>query len=292
MKKNLLWMLAAILTCGAMFTSCASNEDSPVQPEPPVLPDQAAMFVQNVLADGRYTPGVMTSAEGKLYYLCLHVADVEEAKAEFLKLLPEGVAETAFEQPVQALYSEMTGYKLYDLQNDETDIITFEVITERMISMMGYAWVELSRDLQEALQANVIIYMPEADNDDLNNIIKSFSNIMSMCQLDQEDPSHIICTMPSKEVYFNLAPAFITTKMMLTSVSTEEGNQVMTVTDNDGNSYGKLTLVPNANTSNGAQLQYLLDEDLQANFQEKSGMKFPIAKMSFFVTEAEEPAAE
>lgn len=26
MKKNLLWMLAAILTCGAMFTSCASED--------------------------------------------------------------------------------------------------------------------------------------------------------------------------------------------------------------------------------------------------------------------------
>lgn len=89
----------------------------------------------------------------------------------------------------------------------------------------------------------------------------------------------------------NLAPAFITTKMVLTSVSTEEGNQVMTVTDSDGNSYGKMTLVPSANTSNGAQLQYLLDEELQANFQEKSGMKMPIAKISFFVAEAE-PAAE
>ena len=291
MKKNLLWMLAAILTCGAMFTSCASNEDSPVQPEPPVLPDQAAMFVQNVLSDGRYTPDVMTSAEGKLYYLCLHVADVEEAKAEFLKLLPEGVAETAFEIPVQSLYREVTGYELNAPQKNGIDSIAFEVITDRMVSMMGYAWVELSRDLQQALQANVIIYMPKADNDDLNNILMSFSNIMSMCQLDPEDPSHIICTMPSKEVYMNLAPAFITTKMVLTSVSTEEGNQVMTVTDNDGNSYGKMTLVPSANTSNGAQLQYLLDEDLQANFQEKSGMKMPIAKISFFVAEAE-PAAE
>ena len=291
MKKNLLWMLAAILACGAMFTSCASNEDSPVQPEPPVLPDQAAMFVQNVLSDGRYTPDVMTSAEGKLYYLCLHVADVEEAKAEFLKLLPEGVAETAFEIPVQSLYREVTGYELNAPQKNGIDSIAFEVITDRMVSMMGYAWVELSRDLQQALQANVIIYMPKADNDDLNNILMSFSNIMPMCQLDPEDPSHIICTMPSKDVYQTLAPAFITTKMMLTAVPTEEGNQVMTVTDNDGNTYGKLTLVPKANTSNGSQLQYLLDEDLQANFQEKSGMKMPIAKISFFVAEAE-PAAE
>ena len=81
MKKNLLWMLAAILTCGAMFTSCASNEDSPVQPEPPVLPDQAAMFVQNVLADGRYTPAILAISGQEIPYLRLDVADYEEAKA-------------------------------------------------------------------------------------------------------------------------------------------------------------------------------------------------------------------
>ena len=287
MKKNLLWMLAAILTCGSMFTSCTSNEDSPVQPEPPVLPDQAAMFVQNILADGRYTPEVMTYGQDNLYYLRLDVADAEEAKAEFLKLLPEGVAETAFEEPVQALYSEVTGYKLYAPQNNDIDSIKFEVITERMISMMGFAWVELTRDLQKALQVNVIIYKAKADNDDMNNFIASFSNIMSMCQLDPEDPSHLICTLPTPEDYMNLAPAFITTKMMLTAEPTEEGNQVMTATDNDGKSYGKLTLVPKPNTSNGAQLQYLLDEDMQANFQEKSGMKIPISKISFFVPEAE-----
>ena len=85
----------------------------------------------------------------------------------------------------------------------------------------------------------------------------------------------------------NLVPAFITTKMMLSSVQTEEGNQLMTVTDNDGNSYGKVTLVSKTNTSNGAQLQYLLDEDMQANFQEKSGMKISISKISFFIAEAE-----
>jgi hypothetical protein len=85
----------------------------------------------------------------------------------------------------------------------------------------------------------------------------------------------------------NLAPAFITTKMMLTAEPTEEGNQVMTATDNDGKSYGKLTLIPKANTPNGAQLQYLLDEDLQTNFQEKSGMKMAIAKISFFIAGAE-----
>ena len=30
MKKNLLWLLAAILTCGAMFTSCTNETDNPV----------------------------------------------------------------------------------------------------------------------------------------------------------------------------------------------------------------------------------------------------------------------
>jgi hypothetical protein len=80
MKKNLLWMLAAILACGSMFTSCTGNEDSPVQPEQPVLPDQAAMFVQNVLADGRYTPTIMAVGEENLIYLRLDVADYEEAK--------------------------------------------------------------------------------------------------------------------------------------------------------------------------------------------------------------------
>ena len=32
MRKNLLWMLAAILSCGAMFTSCSNDEDDPVIP--------------------------------------------------------------------------------------------------------------------------------------------------------------------------------------------------------------------------------------------------------------------
>ena len=287
MKKNLLWMLASILTCGAMFTSCASNEDSPVQPEPPVLPDQAAMFVQNVFADGRYTPGILSMGEDNLFYLSLEVADAEEAKAEFLKLLPEGVAETAFEIPVENIYRQSTGYKLNAPQINDIDSISFDVIAQQMVTLMGHAWVVLTDDLQQALQANVIIYMPKHDNDDLNNFISAFMNIMSMCQLDQEDPSHLICTMPSQDVYMNLVPAFITTKMMLSSVQTEEGNQLMTVTDNDGNSYGKVTLVSKTNTSNGAQLQYLLDEDMQANFQEKSGMKISISKISFFIAEAE-----
>ena len=286
MKKTFLWMLAAILACGSMFTSCISNEDSPVLPEPQEKPDQAAMFVQNVISDGRYTPGVMSNGEANLFYLSLDVADAEEAKAEFLKLLPKGVEETAFEIPTQNLYIERTGYELNAPQVNGIDSITYEVITQQMISVMGYAWVELTGDLQKALQANVIIYKAKNDNDDMNNLVKSFMNIMSMCEPDSEDPTNIICTMPSREVYLDLAPAFITTKMVLSSKSTEEGNQIMTLTDNDGNSYGKLTLVPKVNITDGAMLKYLLDEELQASFQQALGIKFPIAKISFFIAES------
>lgn len=286
MKKNLVWMLAAILACGSMFTSCISNEDSPVLPEPQEKPDQAAMFVQNVISDGRYTPGVMSNGEANLFYLSLDVADAEEAKAEFLKLLPKGVEETAFEIPAQNLYIERTGYELNAPQVNGIDSITYEVITQQMISVMGYAWVELTGDLQEALQANVIIYKAKNDNDDMNNLVKSFMNIMSMCEPDSEDPTHIICTVPSREVYLDLAPAFITTKMVLSSKSTEEGNQIMTLTDNDGNSYGKLTLVPKVNITDGAMLKYLLDEELQASFQQALGIPFPISKISFFIAES------
>ena len=51
MKKKLHWMLAAILTCGSMFTSCTSEEDNPVNPTPDPVPDEAAMFIQNVQND-------------------------------------------------------------------------------------------------------------------------------------------------------------------------------------------------------------------------------------------------
>ena len=38
MKKNLLMMLAAILTCGSMFISCSNDVDNPVTPTPdPVI---------------------------------------------------------------------------------------------------------------------------------------------------------------------------------------------------------------------------------------------------------------
>lgn len=286
MKKNLVWMLAAILACGSMFTSCISNEDSPVLPEPQEKPDQAAMFVQNVIADGRYTPGVLSMGEDNLLYLSLEVADAEEAEAEFLKLLPEGVAETAFDIPVKNLYLKSTGYELNAPQINDIDSISFDVISPQMVSMMGYAWVVLTNDLQEALHVNALIYTPKNDNDDLNNFMSAFMKIMSMLEPDSEDPTHFICTVPSQDVYLDVVPAFITTKMMLSSVATDEGNQVMTLTDNDSNSYGKLTLVPKANTTNGAQLQYLLDEDLQASFQNLLGFTFPMAKISFFIAES------
>lgn len=294
MKKSLLWMLAAVLTCGSMFTSCASNEDSPVQPEPPeppVLPDQAAMFVQNVIDDGRYTPDVLKNGEEQILFLRLDVADYEEAKAEFLKLLPEGVAETAFEMSAQLPYSERTGYKLNAPQNNDIDSIAFAVTAPNMISLAGYAWVFLTDDMQEALQVNALVYMPQDSNDDLDNFMKAFMDIMPMCQPDPEDPTHIICTLPSMEVYTALVPAFITTKMMQTMTLTEEGDRMLTLTDKDGKSYGKLILVPKEEITDGSHFKYLLDEDLQASFKELLGIPSPVATISFVIA-GTEPAAE
>ena len=47
MKKNLLWMLTAILTCGLFMMSCAAHEDnpgSPTYPEEPKYPDNFDVF--------------------------------------------------------------------------------------------------------------------------------------------------------------------------------------------------------------------------------------------------------
>ena len=47
MKKNLLWMLAAILTCGLFMMSCAAHEDNagdPTYPEEPKYPDNFDVF--------------------------------------------------------------------------------------------------------------------------------------------------------------------------------------------------------------------------------------------------------
>jgi len=286
MKKNLLWMLAAILTCGAMFTSCASNEDSPVQPEPPVLPDQAAMFVQNVLADGRYTPAILGVGGEEIVYLRLDVADYEEAKAEFLKLLPEGVAETAFEVNLHSMFVEGAGYALFAPQQNDIDSIAFMQVQPVMSTAAGIAWVELTPDLKEALQVNSIIYMQASSNDDMDSFVTALMAIVPYSTPDPEDRSHLICNVPSQEVYMDLVSTMLTTKMMGSAEYLEDGNMRMTLTDKDDKSYGKLTVLGQANRPADAINVFLFDEDLQASMAARIGGAF--SKLSFYFT----PAAE
>lgn len=287
MKKNLLWMLASILACGAMFTSCASNEDSPVQPEPPVLPDQAAMFVQNVFADGRYTPAIMAVGEENLLYLRLDVADYEEAKAEFLKLLPEGVAETAVEGDFyHGLFVEATDYTLFAPQKNASDSISFQKVQPLMNTAIGFAWVDMSPDLQEALQVEYIIYMLASSNDDLDNFVTCLMGIMPYSMPDPEDPNHLICYAPSKEVYMDTVIAMMTNKMVTSTEYLEDGNMRMTLSDKDDNSYGKLTVLRNESKPEDALNVFLFDEDLQASMAARIGGAF--TKLSFYLA----PAAE
>jgi len=287
MKKNLLWMLAAILTCGSMFTSCTSNEDSPVQPEPPVLPDQAAMFVQNVLADARYTPAIMAAGEENLIYLRLDVADYEEAKAEFLKLLPEGVAETAVEGDFyHGLFVEATDYTLFAPQKNASDSISFQKVQPLINTAIGFAWVDLSPDLQEALQVEYIIYMLASSNDDLDNFVTCLMGIMPYSMPYPEDPNHLICYAPSKEVYMDTVVAMMTNKMVTSTEYLEDGNMRMTLSDKDDNSYGKLTVLRNESKPEDALNVFLFDEDLQASMAARIGGAF--TKLSFYLA----PAAE
>ena len=287
MKKNLLCMLAAILTCGAMFTSCASNEDSPVQPEPPVLPDQAAMFVQNVFADGRYTPAIMAVGEENLIYLRLDVADYEEAKAEFLKLLPEGVAETAVEGDFyHGLFVEATDYTLFAPQKNASDSISFQKVQPLINTAIGFAWVDLSPDLQEALQVGYIIYMLASSKDDLDNFVTCLMGIMPYSMPDPEDPNHLICYAPSEEVYTDMVTAMMTNKMVTSIEYLEDGNMRMTLSDKDDNSYGKLTVLRNESKPEDALNVFLFDEDLQASMAARIGGAF--TKLSFYLAPAVE----
>jgi hypothetical protein len=291
MKKNFQWMLAAILTCGSMFSSCTGNLDSPVQPEPPVLPDQAAMFVQNVIADGRYTPSVMVVGDEELAYLRLDVADNEEALAEFLKLLPEGVAATACEDEFHhGMFVESTGYALYAPQQNDIDSIFFMEVQPVMSTVAGIAWVELTPDLKEALHVNNIIYMQASSNDDMDNFVASLMGLMPYSKPDPEDPSHLICTVPSPEVYTDLIKEMLTNKMMSSSEYLEDGNLRMTLSDKNDNSYGKLTVLGQGNRPEDAINVFLFDEDLQTSMAAKIGGAF--AKLSFYFAPVAEPTVE
>ena len=285
MKKNLLWMLAAILACGSMFTSC-SKVDSPVEPEPPVVPDQATMFVQNVLADGRYTPIDMGEGGKEMIYLRLDVADYEEAKAEFMKLLPEGVAETAFEVEFHKMFEAGTGYKLYAPQQNDIDSIAFLKVQPLMTSVAGIAWVTLTSDMVEALHAHGLIFMQASSNDDMDAFITALMGFIPYCMPDPEDPTHLICNVPSKEVYMDLVTTMLTSKMLPTTEYLEDGNMRITLSDKDNKSYGKLTVLGDANKPADAINVFLFDEDLQASMAARIGGAF--AKLSFYLA----PAAE
>lgn len=294
MKKNFLWMLAAILACGSMFTSCTGNEDTPVQPvqpEPPVLPDQAAMFVQNVIADGRYTPAIMQLGDNELTYLRFDVADYEEAQAEFLKLLPEGVASTAKkDEQIPKMFAESTGYALNAPQQNGIDSIFFMKVLPMMNTAAGIAWVELTPDLKEAFHVTSIIYMQASSNDDMDNFVASLMGLMPYSKPDPEDKSHLICSVPSQEVYMGLIKDMMTNKMMSSSEYLEDGNMRMTLSDKNDNSYGKLTVLGQGNRPEDAINVFLFDEDLQTSMAAKIGGAF--AKLSFYFVPVAEPTVE
>ena len=279
------WMLAAILICGAnMVTSC-SVDDNPVDPEPE-MPDQVAMFVQNVLSDTRYRTEVfeVTSPDGSSMaanVLRLDVSGYEEAQEEFLKLLPEGVAETAFdiEDYTQVMYSQSVGYRLNDPANGGEEIIALNITQDYISSFFGYAWVMLSPELQEILNVENIVYMTGSE-DDMSNFVNCLMNIIPYCEPDPEDMTHLICTFPSVNELFDLFLPFITSNMMYSASYTEDGDMQLLLTDNEGNIYGILTVLSEENRGD-ANSVFVLDEDLQACLASRIGM--PFSRISFYV---------
>lgn len=244
--------------------------------------DEVALFIQNVQADDRYSPAVLTVGEDSYDYLRLEVASYDEASVEFLKLLPAGVAETAYEAPfVKGMFTEATGYLLNAPQQGGVDSIIFSKVEQAMNSLVGFAWVPLTPDLKEALEADFIIYMPATSNDDMDNFVQSLLAVMPYSKVDPGDPTHLICTVATKEQYIELAPAFLTTKMMSTWKPLENGDSEFTLTDKDGNSYGKLIVVAKENVQDDALNLFLFDEAMQASMTEKIGGA--LAKLSFYL---------
>ena len=283
------WMLAAILICGDnMVTSC-SIDDNPVTDPEPTLPDQAYMFVQNVLGDTRYVADVMeaTSPGGATVMskvIRLEVSSYEEAKEEFLKLLPEGVAETAFviEDYYMGLFTESTGYYLNVPGADEAALVTFNRLYDMMASILGYAWVQMTPELQEALGAEMIVYMPKAEDDDMANFINCLMKILPYSTPDPEDPTAIICTCPSVEMYMDAVLGFISLKMMSAARLMEDGNMNVPLTDASGNLYGNMIVLSDENRGDALNV-FIMDDALQAALAAQIGM--PISKISFFLAE-------
>ena len=273
MKKSILWMMAAILTCGFATTSCTdgvNGVDNPVVPIPePAQPDQASMFVENIKADGRYTPAKLAVGGRDVDIMRLDVADFEAAKAEFLKLLPEGVETTAFERTkFSEMFVEATYYLLNAPQENRKDSITFYKVLPAMNGLVGYAWIEMPSDIKKALNVTNVIYMQAASNDDM------------------EDPTNLVCTVPNQEKYTELITPFLTTKMMGTATPTADGNTEFTLTDNDGKSYGKLTVLGKDNKPADVINMLILDEDLQKSLASKLGGAF--SKITFCLAKSEE----
>ena len=278
MKQKLLWMMAAILTCGFVFTSCNSSVDIPVVP-----PNQTSMFIQNVLADARYQPDMMEIGAGgeKATFLRLDVADLEEATAEFLKLLPEGVTATAFEVEDHAkMFTARTGYVLTNPQSTHNDNLFFQPINP-VLGQLGVAWVELADEMKKAFNADFIIYMPKSNNDDMTNFVKCLTAVVPYCKPDPEDRSHLICTITRAQQ--TLTSDFMTMKMMGTAIVNANGDLELTLTNSAGKSYGKMIIPSKDKLTDGALNIFLFDEDLQTSMAAAIGGAF--SKISFFLVE-------
>jgi len=285
MKKNLSWMFGAILSCAAMFTSCNNAIDNPVTPMPEPGPDEAAMFVQNVQNDSRYKIDYIGAQGEGAYYLRLDVGSYEEAMAEFLKLLPEGVAATAYDVDPGKSFDKVTGFKLNAPNNDGEDIITIRKTKDAMALSTGYAWVYLPSDIQEALNVSYIIYMASSE-DDMTSFLKALTDALPYCTLDPEDPDHLICTVPSREVGSKMMFAFITTTMMSSSVINENNQMIMEVKDAKGNSCGHLIGINTKDLPEGVSGMYLFDDELKAKMAEILPRGF--SKISIIVAEPTE----
>ena len=291
MKKNLSWMFGTILSCAAMFTSCNNAIDNPVTPMPEPGPDEAAMFVQNVQNDSRYKIDYIGAQGEGAYYLRLDVGSYEEAMAEFLKLLPEGVAATAFKDEGESVtgVEEAIGFLLNAPKLNKKDTVFFCKSSEGYEQMVGYAQVYMDTDIMEALGEKFILYLPSVV-DDMIHFTNSFINIMPYCQIDPEDTGHLICTAPSASDAFYWALEFISAKMSDNMTKLENGDAVMPLADGQGNSYGYMTIVNANNMPEGVKMIFLFDDDLKASMEKILQIGF--SKLSFVVAPAEETPAE
>lgn len=68
MKKKLLWMIAAILTCGLMFTSCTDNEDNPSTDIIPEDVDLKEPLTIEAVEDGEIYLCLETDLPEPIYY--------------------------------------------------------------------------------------------------------------------------------------------------------------------------------------------------------------------------------